>query len=70
MVVIWTKMLGMLNIKKGINKLKLPVVRRLHKYTKKAGAFSRFVSAFLMLLFYVRFHMRTTFFIECSDIAP
>lgn len=39
MVVIWTKMLGMLNIKKGINKLKLPVVRRLPKYTKKQVRF-------------------------------
>lgn len=55
MVVIWTKMLGMLNIKKGINKLKLPVCKRLPQYAKKAGAFSRFVPAFLMLLFYVRF---------------
>lgn len=55
MVVIWTKMLGMLNIKKGINRLKLPVCKRLPQYAKKAGAFSRFVLAFLMLLFYVRF---------------
>jgi len=35
--------------------LKIPVCKRLPKYVKKAGASSRFVPAFLMLLFYVRF---------------